>query len=408
MNRIFSLFRLSALLFLVTISVVACSGGDDEEENPFGVTSEVVVPAANADAIAFAPDGRLFFVEHWTGAIRVVSADGQLLPEPFATLSDVAAGIGWGLTGLAIDPEFEDNNFIYALYTKLTQPGPPPAGTPTLVRFTENNNTAVDKIELITDLPQTDPAHPFNANGSLHFGADGHLYFTLGDYDNAAAPGPTGAPQAQDPATPIGKMLRVSKDDGSAPPDNPFVNNPAADPRVFALGFRGALNFTFHPETGLLFAADSTGLTCEGLYVIEAGGNYAWPNVGEFPFADCNAGRTKVPLGYLTKEGRNPGDFESAAGATGMEFVSGEEYSTLGAGLIFCAAAIPSRQDLRELRRLVLPATTPNQIAGNDLVASDCWLDVTVSPDGFIYYSNLTEIRRLEPAPESPSPSPEQ
>jgi glucose/arabinose dehydrogenase len=401
MNRLFSLFLLPSLLVTVAVVASACSGGDDEEENPFGITSEVVTPAANADAIAFTPDGRLFFVEHWTGAIRIVSAEGELLPEPFATLTDVAAGIGWGLTGLAIDPQFENNHYVYALYTKLTQPGPPPAGRPVLVRFTEEDNKAVGTTELITDLPETDPAHPFNANGSLHFGPDGHLYFTLGDYDNAKATGPNGVPQPQDLATPIGKMLRVNKEDGSAPPDNPFAGNAAADARIFAYGFRGALNFTFHPETDQLFAADSTGLTCEGMYIIEAGGNYGWPNVGDFPFADCNAGRTKLPIGYLTKEERNPGDFDSAAGATGMEFVSGEVYSTLGDGLIVCASAV------QQLRRLVLPAPRFDQITANDIVTRDCWLDVTVGPDGFIYYSNLTEIRRLVPALPSQSPSAE-
>jgi glucose/arabinose dehydrogenase len=402
MNRGFFLLRLSAFLLGTTVIAAGCGGGDDEEENPFGIKSEVVTPAANADAIAFTPDGRLFFVEHWTGAIRIVGADGQLLPDPFATLTDVAAGIGWGLTGLAIDPEFADNHFVYALYTRLTQPGPPPAGRPVLVRFTEDANKAVQQTELITDLPETDPAHPFNANGSLHAGADGHLYFTLGDYDNAKAPGPSGNPRPQDLGTPIGKMLRVSKADGSAPPDNPFVGDPTADPRIFALGFRGAFNFTVNSETDRLYGADSTGLTCEGVFILEAGGNYAWPNVGDFPFADCNLGRTKLLIGYLTKEGRNPGDFDSAAGATGMEFVSAEVYPTLGDGLIVCASAT------QELRRLVLPAPNFDQITANDVVTRDCWLDVTVSPDGFIYYSNLTEIRRLIPAPPSQSPSPEQ
>jgi aldose sugar dehydrogenase len=404
MNRAFTPLLLSAILSLLVLTAAsACGGGSGEEENPFGIKSETVVPAANADAIAFTPDGRLFFVEHWTGVIRIVGADGQLLTEPFATLTDVAAGIGWGLTGLAIDPQFADNHYVYALYTKLTQPGPPAAGTPTLVRFTEVDNKGTEPTALITNLPQTDPVHPYNANGSLHFGPDGHLYFTLGDYDNAKAPGPSGQPQPQDLATPIGKMLRVSKADGSAPPDNPFIANPAADPRIFALGFRSAFNFTVNPATDRLYGADSTGLTCEGVYILEPGGNYAWPNVGDFPFADCNLGRTISPAGHLTKLGRNPEGFDSAVGVTGMEFVSGEVYPTLGDGLLVCESAT------QELRRLVLPAPNFDQITANDIVARDCWLDVTVSPDGFVYYANLTEIRRLiPPPPESPSPSPGQ
>jgi glucose/arabinose dehydrogenase len=399
MIRGFSRLLFGAILTLLAVAAPAC-GGSGQEENPFGITSDVVVPAANADAIAFAPDGRLFFVEHWTGAIRVVTADGELLPEPFATLADIAAGLGWGLTGLAIDPEFANNHYVYALYTRLTLPGPPAAGTPTLVRFTEVDNKGTEQTALITALPQTDPAHPFNANGSLHFGADGHLYFTLGDYDNPKAPGPNGNPVPQDLGTPIGKMLRVRKEDGSAPPDNPFVADPTADPRIYALGFRGAFNFTVHPQTGRLYGADSTGVTCEGINILEAGANYAWPNVGDFPFGDCNLGRTKLPIGYLTQERRNPTDFQSAVGVTGMEFVSSEIYPTLGDGLLVC------QQSPQELRRLVLPAPNYDQITANDVVARDCWLDVTISPDGFIYYSNLTEIRRLVPPAQTPSSSP--
>jgi len=403
MNRRFPLFLLSALLaFITVLTASACSSGTKEEENPFGIKSEVVTPAANADAIAFTPDGRLFFVEHWTGAIRIVTEDGQLLPDPFATLTDVDAGVGWGLSGLAIDPAFEDNGYVYALYTQIVAPGSPPVGKPVLVRFTDADNKGTEETVLVSDFPQTDPAHPFNANGSLHAGPDGHLYLTLGDYDTARTPGPSGKPLPQDLASPIGKILRVSKEDGSAPPDNPFVEDPNADPRVFAYGFRGAINFTFHPERDELYAADSTGLTCEGLYAIEAGGNYAWPEVGDFPFGDCAAGRTASPIGYVTKEGRNPGDFDSTGGVTGLEFVSDEIYPTLGDGLIVCQSAN------QELHRLVLPSPNFDQITANDRLLRDCWLDVTVGPDGFIYYSNLTEIRRLIPAPESPSVTPGQ
>ncbi|MGH9195269.1 MAG: PQQ-dependent sugar dehydrogenase, partial [Acidimicrobiia bacterium] len=262
-----SLNYISSLCFLA-VAASACGGGGDEkdEPNPFGLTSQVVTPAANVDAMAFAPDGRLFYTEHWTGDIRIVTADGELLPEPFAHV-DVAASISLGLSGIALDPDFESNHYVYVLYSELLDLGPPPEAKPALARFTDEDNKGTDMTVLIDDLPEVKPERIFNANGSLHFGPDEHLYFTLGDYDQAQETGPNGKLLPQDLGTPIGKLLRVDKDDGEAPPDNPFVDDGTADPRIYASGFRGAFNFTVHPRTGRIYGADSTGVTCEGVLI---------------------------------------------------------------------------------------------------------------------------------------------
>ena len=392
----------AAVVAMAIIAAAACGGGGGEAEpNPFGLTPEVVTSAANVDAMAFAPDGRLFYTEHWTGDIRVVTADGQLLPDPFAHV-DVAGSISLGLTGIALDPDFEDNHYVYVLYSRLLDPGPPLGAKPVLARFTDSNNKGTRMTVLIDDLPEVKPERVFNANGSLHFGPDGYLYFTLGDYDQAQEIGPNGDPLPQDLGTPIGKMLRVNKEDGTAPPDNPFVDDENADARIYAYGFRGAFNFTFNPETDKLYGIDSTGVTCEGVNIMEAGGNYGWPGAAGFPFNDCSAGRPKLPIGYLTQQGRNAVDFDSAVAATGMEFISGDDYVVLGDSLVYCEA----RTQL--LRRLVLATPRFDSITANDIIARDCWLDVTVGPDGLIYYANLTEIKRLippTPAPASPSGS---
>jgi glucose/arabinose dehydrogenase len=378
-----------------------CGGGGDgeEEPNPFGLTSQVVTPAANVDAMEFAPDGRLFYAEHWTGQIRVVTADGELLPDPFARV-DSASSVSLGVTGLALDPDFETNHYVYVLYSQLLDAGPPQEAKPALARFTDDNNIGTDMIVLNDDFPEVNPERVFNANGSLHFGPDGYLYFTLGDYDQARDLGPNGQPLPQDLGTPIGKMLRVSKDDGEAPPDNPFVDDETADPRIYAYGFRGAFNFTFHPDTGEIYGTDSTGVTCEGVIIVEKGANYGWPDAVGFPFNDCNAGRPTLPIGYLTREGLNPVDFDSAVAGSGMEFASGDDYEVLGDSLVYCEART------QQLRRLVLAPPNFDSITANDLLARDCWLDVTLGLDGLIYYANLTEIRRLIPPTPAPSSPP--
>jgi aldose sugar dehydrogenase len=407
-----SVSRLQLLLLLLPVTIAlftlpGCgdgdTGGDSDDKDeplPFGLTSEVVTPAANADAIAFAPDGRLFFVEHWSGAIRVLGADGQLLPDPFATLSDVATNVNWGLTGLALDPDFSDNHYVYVFYTPLVEAGPPTVVRPTVVRFTDSDNKGVEQLVLVSDLPEADPEHPFNAIGSVHAGPDGNLYLTLGDYDQALATGPTGLPLAQDLGTPIGKMLRISKADGSAPPDNPFVNDPSADPRIFASGFRVPFNFVFHPESGRIYGSDDSGPICEEVNIVAKGLNYGHPQTSETPYSDCKSLPGAAAIYYPAREGFTPEQIGSTVGITGMDFISGSDYPVLGDSLVFCEVGT------QHLRRLVLAPPNFEEVTADDVIARDCWLDVTVGPDGFIYYSNLTEIRRLIPSTPTPSPAP--
>jgi glucose/arabinose dehydrogenase len=365
---------LSALLSLVT----ACGNGG----NPFGVKSEPVTAADRAAAMAFAPDGRLFHAEQLTGNIRVLTPEGELLEEPFAHV-DVAVYLEWGLTGLALDPDFETNHYVYAFFTEPVDPDTP-IGRPVVVRFTEEDGRGVDREVVADDLPETLPAAPgFNASGSIHFGPDGFLYASLGDYDT---------PQlVQDLSTPEGKMLRVDKEDGSPAPQNPLVGNPEADPRIFAYGFREPFDFAFHPETGQIYGSDNTPVSCEELNLIESGANYGWPDIGEFPFPDCQAGEGTKAIHFFAQEEMQPGDFLSFVVVSGLEFASGDVYPLLGDSLLVCES------ETRLMRRLVLSEANFDQVTAGDVIVEDCALDIAVSPDGIVYYSNETEIRRLVP-----------
>ncbi len=390
MTRRVRILAPTIVLLLLPLLVSACGGGG----NPFGVKSEFVVEADNAAAMAFAPDGRLFYVEQFTGNIRVVSAEGELLEQPFAQV-EVALYLEWGLTGIAVDPDFEENDYVYAFLTEPVEPDPP-IGRPVVLRFTEQNNQGVDPEVIVDDLPESLPAAPgFNANGNIHFGPDGFLYVSLGDYDTPAL--------VQDLSAPEGALLRVSKEDGSASDDNPFADDPDADPRIFAYGFREPFDFAFHPETGQVYGSDNTPVSCEELNLIEAGSNYGWPDVGEFPFEDCAAGEGTKAIHLLALEGMQPGDFLSFVVVSGLEFVSADVYPLLSDALLVCE----SLTDL--MRRLVLTGSDFDQVAADEegvdnIVVEDCDRDpstfkgdIATSPDGIIYYSNETEIRRLVP-----------
>jgi glucose/arabinose dehydrogenase len=373
-----------AVLCLATVAT-ACGG----DENPFGVKSELVTAADHPAAMAFAPDGRLFYAEQLTGNIRVVTAEGELLEEPFAQV-ELALYIEWGLTGLALDPDFETNHYVYAFFTEPVDPDTP-IGRPAVVRFTDSSNKGVDPEVIVGDLPETLPAAPgFNANGRIHFGPDGFLYVSLGDYDTPEL--------VQDLSNPVGKMLRVSKEDGSPAPDNPFVDDPEADPRIFAYGFREPFDFAFEPGTGQIYGSDNTPVSCEELNLIQPGANYGWPEVGEFPYADCEASEETKAIHLFAQEGMQPGDFLSMVVVSGLEFVSGDTYPLLGDSLLVCE----SESETKLMERLTLSGSEMDQVTAEDVVVEDCQSDIAVSPDGIIYYSNEEEIRRL--VPESAEP----
>ncbi|MGH8247132.1 MAG: PQQ-dependent sugar dehydrogenase, partial [Gammaproteobacteria bacterium] len=203
----------TALILGLSITLQSCGGSDSL---PFGLKSEVAANADRARAMEFAPDGRLFFAEQFTGTIRILQADGTLQAEPFAQLQVANyLDLDWGLTGLALDPDFADNHFVYAFFTEpVAAAGTNPTGRPKLVRFTEQNGKAADETVISDKFPDTIEAHAgFNANGRIHFGPDGTLYASVGDYDVGGKDDPD-RDRLADASQPLGKLLRIDPENG--------------------------------------------------------------------------------------------------------------------------------------------------------------------------------------------------
>ena len=186
-----------------------------------------------ATALAFAPDGRLFFAERG-GAIKIASG-GQV-----ATFTNVATvtterGGGYserGLLGLALSPTFATDHFVYAFYSR------DDFETQVLVRFTECAGVASDPQTLVTLPSGNDCCHK---GGRIKFGPDAKLYVTLGE-QHAVTAGSVGRAGSipQDTTDLRGKILRYNAD-GTVPADNPFgAGNP-----VWATGFRNAYGIAF-------------------------------------------------------------------------------------------------------------------------------------------------------------------
>jgi glucose/arabinose dehydrogenase len=227
---------------------------------PGFIETTVASGIASPTAMAIAPDGRIFVCSQ-SGALRVIK-NGVLLATPFVTLSVDSVGER-GLLGVAFDPNFTLNHYIYLYHTV---PGTPAHNR--VVRFTASGDVALTGSRVI--LLELDPlSGATNHNGgALHFGADGKLYIAVGD--NA-----TGS-NSQNLSNLLGKILRINSD-GSIPTGNPFIQSTTARHEIWALGLRNPFTFAFRGTTNFLYINDVGQSTWEEIDLGQAGANYGWP-----------------------------------------------------------------------------------------------------------------------------------
>jgi len=215
---------------------------------------------ASPTAMAIAPGGPIFVCSQ-TGALRVIK-NGVLLTTPFVTLSVDSVGER-GLLGVALDPHFTLNHYIYLYYTV---PGNPSHNR--VVRLTANGDVVLPGSRVI--LLELDPlSTATNHNGgALHFGADGNLYIAVGDNAEGS--------NSQNLSNLLGKILRIVPD-GTIPSDNPFVQSTTARHEIWAFGLRNPFTFAFRGTTNLMYINDVGQSTWEEIDLGLAGANYGWP-----------------------------------------------------------------------------------------------------------------------------------
>src|SRR5881275_2371806 len=220
-------------------------------------------------AMAFAPDGRLFVCQQG-GQLRVIK-NGVLLGTPFVNLTVDSSGER-GLLGIAFDPNFATNHYLYVYYTVATSPI-----HNRVSRFTAAGDIAAPGSHVvILELNNLSSATNHNG-GAIHFGPDGKLYIGVGENANGA--------NSQTLSNLLGKMLRINSD-GSIPTDNPFYNTATGSNRaIWALGLRNPFTFAFQPGTTRMFINDVGQSTWEEIDDGIAGSNYGWP-ITEGPTSD--------------------------------------------------------------------------------------------------------------------------
>ena len=286
-------------------------GGSASQPSGFTRNEAWVAGLSSATAFAQAVDGRIFVAEQG-GAIRVIK-NGALLATPFATVTVDSTGER-GLIGIALHPDFAINGFLYIYSTRTTG-----GAHNRISRFTATGDVAAAGSELaLVDLPNLSGATNHNGGG-MHFGSDGKLYVGVGENANAA--------QAQDLATPFGKLLRFNED-GSIPTDNPFYATQSGLARaVWAYGLRNPFTFAVQPGTGKIHINDVGQDTWEEIDLGVAGANYGWPS-SEGP-SNVVAGITAPLFAYKHSDtsppGAGPGGF-----LTGFAIAGGAFYPTGG------------------------------------------------------------------------------
>ncbi len=352
------------------------------------VDEQVATGITSPTAMEFAPDGRLF-VSQKTGALRVIK-NGSLLPTPFTSLTVDSAGER-GLLGIAFDPNYATNRFVYVYHTV-----PAPTGGSAhnrVTRFTAdaaNPDVAVAGSGTpILDLDNLSTATNHNG-GAIHFGLDGKLYVAVGENATRA--------NSQTLSNRLGKILRINPD-GSIPTDNPFYNTATGDNRsIWALGLRNPYTFAFQPGTTKMYINDVGESTWEEVNVGEARANYGWgttPNNIEGPLS----GQTPPTIG----EYRDPLHAYQHSGGTattnGIAITGGAFYNT-GAPQFpvdytgdYFFADLGNSSVGRWIRKLEA-GTGNSTLFATGLNGP---VDLKVGPDGKLYYVeiNVGRIGRL-------------
>lgn len=309
-------------------------------------------------SMAFAPDGRLFVTER-PGRVRIVDmtsfSAGLAL-----TLQDVFAQGEAGLLGLALDPGFQQNRFVYLYYTAAAGGG----AVNRVVRYREVSGQLGERVVLLDGIP----AATIHDGGRLKFGPDGFLYATAGDANNTSL--------AQDVASLAGKFLRITPG-GSSAPGNRFSSP------VFTFGHRNPQGFDWHPVSGDIWASEHGPTGNDEINVIQPGLNYGWPDIQ----GSATRAGMETPVVF----------FSPAIAPSGAAFYRGQRFPQFTNNL-FVATLRGAH-----LLRLTINAGSRQVSAQERLLDGDYGRlrDVIMGPDGYLYLCTNTgddRILRLVPS----------
>lgn len=309
-------------------------------------------------SIVFTSPERLLVSER-PGRVREI-VDGELNPDALYTFADVVTVEETGLMGMVLDPNYSENQTLYACYTSQDSNGM----FDRVVRMTDNG----DSLTLDGVLLEGIPAAMYHAGCRLGIGPDEKLYITSGD---ARVPS-----SAQDLDSLAGKILRINLD-GSIPSDNPFPGSP-----VYSYGHRNPQGLAWQSGSGRLYATEHGPSGSDGpgggdeINLIQPGANYGWPLVSH----DDTLEGTESPLIQITP---------AAAPASAM-FYSGDVLPMFDGKFFFGALRGEG------VVMVTISSQDPQSVENVEWIVSDVGRvrEVTQSPDGLIYFTTSNQDGR--------------
>lgn len=356
----------------LAICVLAIAAGAACGQPAGFVVTDHVTALNQPTCIEFAPNGNLWIGQK-EGAIRIYN--GPNLVGTFGTIA-CTSNSERGVLGLALDPNFATNHFVYVYYTTSAQSLNPPATPKNRVsRFTEMGNAILPGSEtiLIDNIPSDAGNH--NA-GCIRFGPDGKLYVATGD-------GGSQPNNSQNLNNLAGKILRINPD-GSIPSDNPYFGDTGKRQEIYFYGLRNPFRFEFRPGTNVLYVADVGQNTWEEVNVGLPAGNFGWPlhegSTGASGFVN--------PIHQYNHDG-------GGASITGGCFVGQQWPLTYQNRYIFADFVLDS------VRYLTVSAA--NQALDNGIFSSmEGPVDFALGPDGALYIASLTtgSVKRIAYRPQ--------
>jgi glucose/arabinose dehydrogenase len=330
--------------------------------------------------LAFLPDGNMLVTER-AGKLRLIR-DGVLAPNPIGGVPAVYAKQLSGLMDIALHPRFSENRLVYLTYTK-------PVGDKVTTALARGRYDGGSLSE-VRDIFVADSLDDGRAAASrIVFAKDGTLYMTVGG---------TFDERAQNPTSHGGKVLRL-RDDGTAPPDNPFVGRTSYKPEIFSMGHRNALGLTIHPETGAVWENENGPNGGDEVNLILAGRNYGWPTVSygrQYPGPRVSD--------HAWKEGMEEPlvVWLPSIGISGMVFYSGDKFSPWKGNLFVGSMRTGELNYSGHLERIVF--NDKYEELRRESMLTDLRQrirDVRQGPDGLLYVLTEEEdgaVLRIEPA----------
>ena len=268
------------LALCVASSLLAGCGGDDDDRAA-GRDLEISTIATGLDspwAIGWLPDGRALVTER-PGRVRLLSAEGELAEAPVGEVDVVESdGTESGLLGLAVDPEFEQQPFVYLYRT--TEEGNEVA------RYRFEDDRLTEDGVVVAGVQ----AGPIHDGGRLAFGPDGQLYITTGETGDAALAQAEGLE---------GKVLRTAD-----------FRSDGVTPEIFTTGHRNVQGIDWEPGTDRPLITELGPGNDDEVNVLREGANYGWPDGGgEEPLVSYEDVISPSGATFVSEESSWQGDF---------------------------------------------------------------------------------------------------